>query len=167
MRVHSVTVCLDRVDVVVTVESPDVMRTSLDDSVVARALQVLPGLSSHRCLNDDGRTFAEELADTEVPHLFEHVVLELMAQSGSPRSLKGETAWDFRRDGRGVFRVSLEYDDDLVCLGAIKAADRLVGYMLRGGDVPDVSAETDSLAALRRWPAGQVTQPLTSSEARC
>lgn len=152
MRVHSVTVCLDRVDVVVKVESPDVMRTSLDDSVVERALQVLPGLASHRCLNDDERTFAEELTDTEVPHLFEHVVLELMAQSGSPRSLKGETAWDFRRDGRGVFRVSLEYDDDLVCLGAIKAADRLVGYMLRGGDVPDVGAETSSLAALRSWP---------------
>ena len=157
MRVHSVTVCPDRVDVVVKVESAEAMRTSLDNSIVVRALELLPGLATHRCVNDDGRTFAEELADTEVPHLFEHVVLELMAESGSPRSLKGETAWDFRRDGRGVFRVSLEYDDDLVCLGAIKAADKMIDYLLRGGTLPDVGAETSGLAALRCWPTGSAS----------
>jgi len=152
VRVHSVTVCPDRIDVVVRVESEAAMRTSLSPAIVDRALEALPGLASHRCLNDDGRPFAEELADTEVPHLFEHVVLELMAVAGSPRSLKGETAWDFRRDGRGVFRVSLEYDDDLVCLGAVKCASALVGYMLHGGQAPDVRAETEHLASLRDWP---------------
>ncbi|MBN1192901.1 MAG: hypothetical protein JXA36_04325 [Coriobacteriia bacterium] len=152
MRVHSVTVCSDRVDVVVQVDSATAMRTSADSSIAHRALQVLPGLARHRCFNDDGRTFAEELADTEVPHLFEHVVLELMAGSGSPRSLKGETFWDFKRDGRGVFRVSLEYDDDLVCLGAIKAADELVSYIVNGGEPPDIRARTDGLVALRGWP---------------
>jgi hypothetical protein len=157
MRVHSVTVCPDRVDVIVKVEGADAMRTSLDDAVAARALRVLPGLATHRCVNDDSRTFAEELVDTEIPHLFEHVVLELMANAGSPRSLKGETAWDFRRDGRGVFRVSLEYDDDLVCLGAIKTAGRLVCYMLEGGDPPDVLAETGGLVALRGWPTGRAS----------
>lgn len=154
MRVHSVTVCSDRVDVVVRVESARAMRTTLDEAIADRALTALPGLARHRCLNDDGRPFAEELADTEVPHLFEHVVLELMAEAGSPRSLRGETAWDFRRDGHGVFRVSLEYDDDLVCLGAIKSADKLVGYMLHGGEMPDVPAETAHLAELRTWSAG-------------
>lgn len=157
MRVHSVTVCSDRVDVVVRVESERAMRTSLTEAVADRALEALPGLASHRCLNDDGRPFAEELADTEVPHLFEHVVLELMANAGSPRSLRGETAWDFKRDGRGVFRVSLEYDDDLVCLGAIKSAGRLVGYMLNGGEMPDVRAETESLVALRGWPQDRLS----------
>ncbi|MGB4440951.1 MAG: hypothetical protein WBJ62_01850 [Coriobacteriia bacterium] len=154
MRVHSVTVCSDRVDVVVHVETAEVMRTSPDDAIAERALSVLPGLAGHRCLNDAGKTFAEEIADTEVPHLFEHVVLELMAEAGSPRSLKGETAWDFKRDGRGVFRVSLEYDDDLVCLGAIKSADRLVRYILEGGEQPDARAETRRLAGLRSWPGG-------------
>ena len=89
-----------------------------------------------------------------MPHLFEHVVLELMAEAGSPRSLKGETAWDFKRDGRGVFRVSLEYDDDLVCLGAIKIADRLMRFVLEGGEAPDARAEARRLAALRDWPVG-------------
>ena len=154
MRVHSVTVCPDRVDVVVQVESARAMRTSLDETIAERALAVLPGLASHRCFNDAGRPFAEEIADTEVPHLFEHVVLELMAEAGSPRSLKGETAWDFKRDGRGVFRVSLEYDDDLVCLGAIKIADRAVRYILEGGEAPDALAEARRLEELRSWPEG-------------
>ena len=64
----------------------------------------------------------------------------------------GETTWDFRRDGRGVFRVSLEYDDDLVCLGAVKSADRLMGYMLDGGERPDIGVETARIAALRGVP---------------
>lgn len=157
MRVHSVTVCPDRVDVVIKVESDAATRTSLDTAVAGRALELLPGLARHRCFNEDGRKFADELADTEVPHLFEHVVLELMAEAGSPRSLRGETAWDFKRDGRGVFRVSLEYDDDLVCLGAIKTAGEVVGYILRGGERPDVGAHTDSLAALRGWPDATAT----------
>lgn len=151
MRVHSVTVCPDRVDVVVKVEDTSEMRTSLDPEVADRALQVLPGLAGHRCSTASHRTFAEELCDTEVPHLFEHVVLELMAEAGSPRSLKGETAWDFRRGGNGVFRVSVEYDDDLVCLGAIKTADKLMCYLLGEGEPPDVEAATEQLVSLRGW----------------
>ncbi|MDO8880358.1 MAG: hypothetical protein Q7W44_06120 [Coriobacteriia bacterium] len=153
MRVQSITVCPDRVDVIVMVEHARSLSTTPGDGVAERALELLPGLVSHACLNGKGRSFPEELADTEVPHLLEHVILELMACAGSPRDLRGETAWDFRRDGKGVFRVSLEYDDDLVCLGAIKAADTLVRYMLEGGDVPDVEHATERLRALRGLPA--------------
>lgn len=151
MRVTSITVGPDRIDVLVQVERAQAMRT--DTGIAERAFAVLPGLASHRCHNDAGQTFAKEIADTEVPHLFEHVVLELMAEAGSPRSLKGETAWDFKRDGRGVFRVSLEYDDDLVCLGAIKIADRVMRYVLEAGEVPDAQTEARALAALRDWPS--------------
>jgi len=155
MRVHSVTVCPDRVDVVVKVEDAAEMRTSLDAEIADRALRVLPGLADHQCSTRSDRTFGEELSDTEVPHLFEHVVLELMAEAGSPRNLKGETAWDFRHAGDGVFRVSVEYDDDLVCLGAIKTADKLMCYLLGEGEAPDVEAATEQLVSLRGWPANR------------
>jgi hypothetical protein len=49
-----------------------------------------------------------------------------MALAGSPRTLRGETSWDFARDGRGLFRVRLAYDDDLVALGAVKTAAEVV-----------------------------------------
>ena len=153
MRVDRVTVLPERVDVLITVGGAETLRTSADERVSERAMEMLPGLGRHRCDNNQRRTFADEIGDTEVPHLFEHVVLELMALAGSPRSLRGETVWDFRRDGDGVFRVSLEYDDDLVCLGAIKAAGRVVRYVLDGGKPPDIGAEREDLLALRRVPA--------------
>ncbi len=149
MRVHSVTVCTDRVDVLVDVGDAETLRTTAHESIAERALGLLPGLGRHVCHNDDGRSFAEELEDTEVPHLFEHVVMELMAQAGSPRSLKGETSWDFKRDGHGIFRVSFEYDDDLVCLGAIKVADKVMSYLTADGPAPDAARETERLRSLR------------------
>lgn len=151
LHIERVTVGPQRVDVVVNVGGADADRTS--PAIAERVIELLPGLGTHRCVNAEGRTFAEELADTEVPHLFEHVVLELMALAGSPRSLKGETAWDFRRDGAGVFHVSLEYDDDLVCLGAIKAADEIMRYALSDGPIPDTHGIAASLRALRVWPS--------------
>jgi len=149
MRVHSVTVCDDRIDVVLEVSETEPLRTRHDDGIAHRALELMPGLGRHRCENGQGRGFADELASTELPHLFEHVVLELMASAGSPRELRGETAWDFARDGRGVFRVSVEYDDDLVGLGAVKAAGRVMSYLLAGGEPPDLEAETSRLKAVR------------------
>lgn len=149
MHVQSVTVCEDRVDVIVRVDDDERMRTAGDEVVVQRVLELLPGLRRHVCDNSEGITFAEEISDTEVPHLFEHVVIELMARAGSPRGLKGETRWDFSRDGHGTFRVSFEYDDDLVCLGAIKTADRVMAHVLDGALAPDVDAETSRLRELR------------------
>jgi hypothetical protein len=155
MRVHSVTVCPDRVDVLVEMGDSEPVRTRPEDAVGSRVLALLPELGRHRCENGSGREFADELDDTEVPHLFEHVVLELMARSGSPRTLRGETEWDFKRDGRGVFRVSVEYDDDLVCLGAIKAADKVMAYLLADGARPDVDAEAAKILGLRGVPVEQ------------
>lgn len=149
MRVHSMTVCADRVDVLVDVGDAEMLRTAADESIAERALILLPGLDRHTCANGDGRTFTEELADTEVPHLFEHVVMEIMAQAGSPRSLKGETSWDFKRDGHGIFRVSFEYDDDLVCLGAIKFANKVMSYLTGGGPAPNPAREAERLRSLR------------------
>ncbi|MCE5191555.1 MAG: hypothetical protein LLG08_07340 [Actinomycetia bacterium] len=154
MRVHSVTVCADRVDVIVDVGDAEALRTTSDSAIAERAVALLPGLDNHACRNGGDRTFSEEISDTEVPHLFEHVVMELMALAGSPRSLKGETSWDFKRDGHGIFRVSFEYDDDLVCLGAIKAASRVMGYLTGGEPAPDTKAETARLRTLREVAVG-------------
>lgn len=117
-----------RIDVEVRLRPDEPLRTTPE--VAARAVGLLPGLAHHSCENDAGRSFAEELADTEVAHLFEHVALELMAEGGSPRTLRGETTWDFERDGRGVFHVSLEYDDPRVCRRAIRAAAKVVRHAL-------------------------------------
>lgn len=135
-------------------------RTCSVPGLADRAVELLPGLARHTCENESGLDALREFADTETPHLLEHVASELMALAGSPRSLRGATEWDFARDGRGVFRVRLEFDDDLVALGALREAHGVVEWLMAGerqGDsaasMPDVSAAVARLRAVRSRPA--------------
>ncbi len=105
LAIERVEIAEGRLEALVRVSDERALRTSAIPDAATRMVAVLPGLADHRCENDEQRTFVAELADTETPHLLEHVAEELMALSGSPRRLKGETTWDFRRDGRGVFHV--------------------------------------------------------------
>jgi hypothetical protein len=146
-----------RVEAVVRVSEPGLARTSAVSGVAERALALLPGLRRHSCENGSAHGIAAELADTETPHLLEHIAFELMALSGSPRTLKGETAWDFSADGAGVYRVRLAYDVDLVALGALKAGAGIVEWLLaetdgggRGASAePNVAEIVSALEALR------------------
>ena len=98
------------VEAVVRVHDRDLLRTRAVPGLAARALSDYPGLKRHRCECGSARGIEAELADTETAHLLEHLALELMVGRGAPRSLRGETRWDFVRDGRGVFRVSVGCD---------------------------------------------------------
>jgi len=146
-----------RVEAVVRISDPRLARTSAANGLAERALALLPGLRRHTCENGSAHGIAAELADTETPHLLEHVTFELMALSGSPRTLKGETAWDFSADGVGVYRVRLAYDVDLVALGALKAGAGIVEWLFAETDgggrsalaEPNVAEVVTALEALR------------------
>jgi hypothetical protein len=151
LAVEAVEVREDVVAATVRVAEDALMRTSASPGLPERSFALLPGLRRHVCRNEAGRPFADELAETETAHLFEHVACELMALAGSPRSLKGETRWDFERDGRGTFRVCIEYEDDLVALGALKSAVPVVTWLVLGqGERPDVGDIAERLRAVRR-----------------
>jgi hypothetical protein len=150
VRIESVSVGPDAVEALVVFEAGEPLRTSAHPRAAERALALLPGLRGHRCDNDEARSFTDEIGDTEVAHLIEHATLELMAMAGSPPTLRGVTTWDFGRDGRGVFRVRFAHDDDLVALGALKAAEAAVRWCLSGdGPAPDVEGEARRLRGLR------------------
>ena len=126
------------------------VRTSAIPGIAEKASALLPGLTRHSCENDASHDFLRELRDTETPHLLEHVSCELMALAGSPRSLRGRTEWDFAKDGKGVFRVRLEFDDDIVALGALRGAADIVEWLLGdGGQVPDVDVIVQRLESRR------------------
>lgn len=154
MRIERVAVSLEAVEAVVRFEPDEPLRTSAIPGMSERALALLPGLRGHRCENTEGRPLRDEIADTEIAHLLEHATLEVMAMAGSPVTLRGETSWDFAADGRGVFRVRLEYDDDLVALGALKAAATAVEWCAHDeAPAPDLGAEARRLRGVRRRPA--------------
>lgn len=125
------------------------LRTSAVPGLPAAALALLPGLARHRCECGSARGIAAELARTETPHLLEHIALELMALSGSPRQLAGRTSWDFEGGGPRVFVVRLDFDDDLVAVGALSAGVRVVDGLLGIAPAPDLASEVETLRSLR------------------
>lgn len=124
-------------------------RTGGLPGLVDAAVRLLPGLARHRCRNDADRDMLAELVDTQTAHLLEHVALEFAALAGSPRSLKGETRWDFARDGEGVYEIELEFDDDLVMLGALKAGVEFVSALVAGREPQGVEDAVVRLGRLR------------------
>ena len=150
LRIERVDVGPERGEALVRVTDRDFVSTAAAPGLPERALRLLPGLARHTCENGSAHGHIAELADTETPHLLEHVACELMALSGSPRTLRGETAWDFTADGPGMFRVRLAYDDDLACLGALRNGVDVVEWLLGAAfEQPDVERIVTELAAVR------------------
>lgn len=148
LAIERVEVNKRQVEAVVRVLDPSFMRTGAFPGVAQRAGRILPGLRRHSCDNDKGHDALREFADTETPHLLEHVAAELMALAGSSRSLRGETVWNFGRDGVGVFHVRLRYDCDLVAVGALREAVRIVEWLVDPQvEEPDVDAAVGRLRA--------------------
>jgi cyanophycin synthetase len=149
--IEHIDVDAERIEALVRVPAGEPTHTGASPELADRALGLLPGLARHTCENGSAHGIAAELADTETPHLLEHVAFELMALAGSPRTLRGETAWDFSVDGRGVYRVRLGYDDDLVALGALSEAVGVCEWLLglAGIERPDVDTIVDRLLGLR------------------
>ena len=93
--------------------------------------RLLPQMASQRCVNEDDLPFQREAQATEIPHLFEHLIIEIQNQvrRGLGAPLSGETRWNWTVDPRGRFHVTVDYDNELVALGAIRLAERLVNAL--------------------------------------
>lgn len=74
-----------------------------------KLIETYPHLRRHQCDNHKHASFATELATTEIPHAIEHVMVELLAQEShlSRFDIKGQTAWNFKHDGVGVYRMRI------------------------------------------------------------
>ncbi|MEL7666989.1 MAG: hypothetical protein AAGU73_02150 [Actinomycetota bacterium] len=152
LRLRCVRVLDERVDLVLAFDAEDAPDVARRGAAAERLLEWLPGLARHRCSTEVDRPFTQEMRDTEMPHLFEHVVLEVMACAGSPRTVAGHTVW---RRGEDVFRVSIFDDDDAVCAGAARLALSLIEHALGDGAPVDVHARIADVAALRAKPNRQ------------
>ena len=124
--VEGVTDFGERIEAVIRVADPDSVRTRAFPGLSDAVLERLPGLRRHRCESGSAHGVAAELSDTELPHMIEHVALELMVLAGAPRSLRGQTTWDFNADGRGVFRVAIAHSDTETGFSDVRLARRSV-----------------------------------------
>ena len=162
MRINQITVLRDRKRIQMIIEMPDLSRymTSQVPELPRRLFRVFPSLAKHKCNNEHGGSFRKECRCTEIPHLFEHLVLELQGQAQSVTVLRGETAWNWQETPRGQFSVWVDYDNELLVLGAIHLAERMM-QALDGDAVEtlDMTAEIGRLRDLAR--IGRELEPPT------
>jgi cyanophycin synthase-like protein len=72
----------------------------------------LPSILGATCYNDLNLPFDEEVRNTEIGHLFEHILLEYLCQRKLAKGAKratyaGRTSWNWKRDPFGRFYIHL------------------------------------------------------------
>lgn len=130
LKVQSLTVRSDRLVCIVCVDPPT-PRTSSPD--LMRALTArFPDLPRHACVNEAGPTFAHVMDRTSLPHVLEHLIIDLQlaalasrgATASADRMLTGATQWVNLK--KGTARIEVSYWDDLVALKCVtRAVDEL------------------------------------------
>jgi hypothetical protein len=139
----------NKVKLVVEMPDPDRCTTESAPHLPRSLFRLFPHLAHHRCHNGNGYTFRREAKATEVPHLLEHLIIELQAQAQHHEQIKGETQWNWRVDPRGTFHVIVEYENEQLVLAAIRLAERIVNSLDSDAvESIDIDRELDRLRRL-------------------
>jgi len=74
--------------------------------------KTIPTIFENDCFNNSGLTFREEVKDTEIGHLFEHLILENLKLESLKENIysdfRGETYWDWKKECFGRFNIDIE-----------------------------------------------------------
>ena len=132
VRVCRVVVKADRMVCDVQI-SPACPRVS-SPAFVSALLQTHPHLPAHACKNECGTTFGAVMDRTPLIHVLEHVAIDCMVQSASPKAASsnalfmGNSRW--LDPAQGLGRVELSFRDDIAVLRALKTAVEQVNRAL-------------------------------------
>ena len=125
------------------------LMTSEDYEATERVLGLVPGLVDHVCLGDDGATFGEVVSNTELPHLLEHLTVELLAKTERAGDIScGRT--EASEDDDRTFTIRLDCPDDVLTVAALSSAEWIVEWAFNGGGepAPDIDAIASGLVGL-------------------
>lgn len=81
--------------------------------------EVAPSVLRTKCHNDLHLPFHKEVQDTEIGHLFEHLILDYCSRHSEDerRTYYGVTEWDWHTEPRGTFHIAVSTgrkDQDLL-----------------------------------------------------
>lgn len=101
---------IDETQIEMTLLSPHLTTKNLPET--AKILKkYAPSVLCTKCHNDAHLPFRKEVKDTEMGHLFEHLLIDHLSQrdanQGIDRTYYGVTEWDWRIDPRGTFHITL------------------------------------------------------------
>lgn len=124
ISVESLRVERDRIVAQVRVGDPRHADTTPE--IARAAVAARPDLPRHACVNGVGPTFGDVMSRTPLPHLLEHLVVDIQtaACTDPDHMFTGATRWTDRR--AGLARVEVSYADDLVALAAFRDAAALL-----------------------------------------
>lgn len=91
--------------------------------LAARVCATFPDLPLHACVNDEGDTFAAVMGHTSLPHMLEHLVVDLQSRAAPADSetvFVGTTEWTDSFSGRA--RIEVNFTDDMVALRCFRDA---------------------------------------------
>lgn len=99
-------------------------------AVAKRAVFERPNLPRHACVNGKDNTFGAVIAHTPLPHLYEHLVIDLLAERNGVEEtvFVGTSEWAGQTEGDAI--IELSFVDDIEALGAIKDAAILLNSFL-------------------------------------
>lgn len=76
--------------------------------------QTIPSIFDNYCYNQNKYSFKKEVKNTEVGHLYEHLILENLKifkiDSCGKADVRGETHWDWIKDKKGTFNIVVYSD---------------------------------------------------------
>ncbi|MGH7204078.1 MAG: cyanophycin synthetase family protein [Candidatus Levyibacteriota bacterium] len=118
-------------------------------TIVSLLEENLPSVLSTICYNDKNLPFNEEVQNTELGHLFEHILLEYLCQhklaKGARRATyAGRTKWNWTRDPLGRFHIHFncgKKDADILPL-ALEKTVALMKVILSYNQQPLFASET-------------------------
>lgn len=123
----------DRIEAEVRVLDPAYRTTSPE--LIAQVLVRFPTVRYHACRNETGPTFSAVMENTSLPHLLEHLVIDIQTRAHAEREdeatdpvFTGTTQWSATMSDVAIVRVS--FYDDLIALRAFKQALHFINQEL-------------------------------------
>ena len=140
IEIRRITITDDKLTARVLLSPNAPIMTSEDVEGTARVYYMAPGICEHMCLGDAGTTFQACMGHTELPHLLEHVAVEIMNQTG----LAGRIACGRTRNVPGddrLFDVELSCPDDVLTVGALSSAIFIMDWAYMTPELPAPNLE--------------------------
>lgn len=99
--------------------------------------KLLPSIFTSKCFNDNKYPFIEEVRNTEMGHLFEHILLEYLCieqvRHGDKDAIfSGVTKWNWTKDPRGTFHIRIDtgWDKSDMLFVALERSIQLLNTIL-------------------------------------
>lgn len=74
-------------------------------------LKEIPDVLRTECFNENNLSFKQEVLNTELGHLFEHILIQKMSdikmEKGEYTTFDGRTSWDWKANSYGTYNIWL------------------------------------------------------------